>query len=255
MDILLIYIIKELLLPCSSLLLISFIGWYRFKKHKNMGSSLLLGALLGLYALSTPLFSNVLAGLLEGATHQPLSASVQKDYQAIVVLGGGTRSNSYEYGDDITVSLRTLERLRYAATLGKKTGLPILVSGGQVFSDSKVSESVLMAGILANEFNVAVRWQESRSRNTAENAQYSRALLRPLHIDKILLVTQAFHIPRAITEFKRVGFDVLAAPTGFLHAEHHLRIFSFIPSAEALTDSSYIFHEYLGLLWYRLRYA
>lgn len=154
----------------------------------------------------------------------------------------------------MTVNSRTLERLRYAATLGRKTGLPILVSGGQVFKRNEPPESVLMAGVLEKEFNIAVRWQEGRSRNTAENALYSRILLQALNIDRIVLVTHAFHMSRALTEFKRVGFDVQPAPTGYLSTEENLSLLSFIPSAQALTVSSFVFHEYLGLLWYRLRY-
>ncbi|MDP2901986.1 MAG: YdcF family protein [Methylovulum sp.] len=218
-----------------------------------MGLTLLLGSLLGLYALSLPIVSNYLAGLLETPSKPMLPPLVQKTTQAIVVIGSGLRKNSHEYGDAITVNSRTLERLRYAAALGRKTGLPILVSGGRVLNDEP-SESALMAGVLEKEFNVAVRWQEDRSRNTAENASYSRALLQPLNIDRIILVTHAFHMPRALTEFKRVGFDVQPAPTAYFSSEDGLSVFSFIPSAQALTVSSFVFHEYLGLLWYRLRY-
>ncbi len=79
-------------------------------------------------------------------------------------------------------------------------------------------------------------------------------ILQPLAIEKIILVTHAFHMPRALNEFKRVGFDALPAPTAFFSNQEKLSIFSFIPSAQALTVSSFILHEYLGLLWYRLRY-
>jgi len=254
MDIWLIYVVKALLLPCSSFLLLSLIGLFRLLRHKKMGLTLLLSSLLGLYVLSMPIVSSYLAGLLETPSELKLTSLVQKKYQAIVVIGSGLRSNSYEYGDAITVNSRTLERLRYAATLGRKTGLPILVSGGQVFKQNEPSESVLMAEILEKEFNIAVLWKEGRSRNTAENALYSHALLQTLNIERVILVTHAFHMPRALTEFERVGFDVLPAPTGYLSTKEELSVFSFIPSAQALTVSSFVFHEYLGLLWYRLRY-
>lgn len=254
MDIWLIYVVKALLLPCASLLLLSLIGLFRLLRRKKMGLTLLLSSLLGLYALSMPIVSNYLAGLLEAPSVLKLTPSGQKKYQAIVVIGSGLRKNSYEYGDAMTVNSRTLERLRCAATLGRKTGLPILVSGGQVFKKNEPSEAALMAEVLEKEFNIAVRWQESHSRNTAENALYSRALLQPLNIDRIILVTHAFHMPRALTEFKRVDFDVQPAPTGYFSTEEELSVFSFIPSAQALTVSSFVFHEYLGLLWYGLRY-
>jgi uncharacterized SAM-binding protein YcdF (DUF218 family) len=255
MDIWLIYLVKALLLPCSSLLLLSFIGLYRYKKFKNLGLSLILASLSGLFALSMPIVSNYLACLLESTSQLRLTPELNYQYQAIVVLGGGSHSNSYEYGKDLGVNGRTLERIRYAATLARKTGLPVLASGGQVFKENTISESVLMAEVLENEFNVKVRWQEAHSRNTAENALFSRALLQPFKIGRILLVTHAFHMQRALTEFKRVGFDVQPAPTGFISNENPLKVFSFIPSAHALETSSFMLHEVMGLIWYKLRYS
>ncbi len=219
-----------------------------------MGLPLLLGSLLGLFALAMPIVSNYLADQLETPTPLKLTPAVKKKYQAIVVIGSGLRNNSHEYGDNMTVNTRTLERLRYAATLNRKTGLPILVSGGQVFKKNEPSESSMMAEVLEKEFNVAVRWQESLSHNTAENALYSHNLLQALNIDRIILVTHAFHMPRAFIEFKKVGFDVQAAPTGYLSTDKELNVFSFIPSAQALLTSTFVLHEYLGLLWYQLRY-
>lgn len=254
MDIWLVYVLKALLLPSSSLLLLGFVGLVRLLKRKRMGLTLLLGALLGLCALSMPIVANYLAGLLEVPATFKITPSVSHEYQAIVVLGGGLHKNSYEYGADFTVNARTLERLRYAAKLGRTTGLPILASGGHVFKEDEPSESAIMAEILEKEFNIPVRWQEDRSRNTAENALYSRALLKPLNMNRIILVTHAFHMPRALIEFKRAGFDVQSAPTGYFFAKQALNVFSFIPSAQALTVSSFIVHEYLGLLWYRMRY-
>ena len=126
------------------------------------------------------------------------------------------------------------------------------MSGGQVFIKNEPSESVLMAEVLEQEFNVAVRWQEGRSRNTAENALYSRALLQSLNIDRIILVTHAFHMSRASNEFIQAGFDVQPAPTGYFFSEEALSLLSFIPSAKALTVSSFVIHEYLGMIWYWL---
>ena len=255
MDIWLIYVIKELLLPSSSLLVACFIGLFCLEKRRKLGKLLLYLGLTGFLALSMPLVANGLAAVLEEQFQLQLAPQVQKDYQAIVVLGGGTHENSFEFGDDITVSQRTLERLRYAAFVAKKTGLPVLASGGKVFEDSMVSEANLMAGILTNEFNVPVRWQEGRSRNTAENALYSRQLLQAQHVDRIVLVTHAFHMARAVGEFQHAGFGVLPAPTAtFNEKPKQLGIFSVIPTARAFNVSNYVIHEYLGLLWYQLRY-
>ena len=254
MDIWLIYVIKTILLPNSSLLLLGFIGLFRLLKKLTHGLTLLLSSLLGLYLLSTPLVSSDLVNLIESPTHDIFTSSIQN--QAIVVIGSGLRGNASEFGSDFTLNSRTLERVRYAAKLGRETGLPILVSGGQVFKNNAPSEAAVMAQVLEQEFNIPAKWQENQSRNTAENAIFSRKILQPLKIDKILLVTHAFHMKRAEIEFEKVGFDVQAAPTAHLSSanEDELTIFDFLPSAQAMLNSTFALHEYMGLLWYKLRY-
>ncbi len=181
MDIWLIYVVKALLLPCSSLLLLNLIGLISLSNHKKMGLTLVFSSILGLYFLSIPLVSNCLASLLETSPKLVLTSLAQKNYQAIVVIGSGLRSNGNEYGDEMTVNSRTLERLRYTAILARQTRLPILVSGGKVFESNEPPESVLMTKVLENEFNIAVRWQENHSRNTAENAIYAHQILGYQH--------------------------------------------------------------------------
>jgi uncharacterized SAM-binding protein YcdF (DUF218 family) len=257
MDIELIYAVKALLLPCSSLLVLALVAAFRLQGRKKMGFSLLLASLLGLYVLSIPLVSNFLASLLEAPERfKPiqLKAINPKDYQAIVILGSGLRGNGYEWATPHTVNSRTLERVRYGAYLSRHTGLPVLVTGGIAFGDGQPSEAFAMADTLVNEFGVAVRWQEGRSRNTAENAEFSRELLRADKVDKIILVTHAFHMPRSVIEFQRVGFQVLPGPTAYLSDELHIGVTAFIPSAHALHTSNFVLHEYLGMLWYQLRY-
>ncbi|HAK93275.1 MAG TPA: YdcF family protein, partial [Massilia timonae] len=98
-------------------------------------------------------------------------------------------------------------RLRYAAHLHRRTGLPILVSGGAP-GPGAMSLADAMAAALREDFGVPVRWVEGRSRNTAENAMFSAALLRPEKVGRVLLVTDAMHMERARTVFQRGGLQV-----------------------------------------------
>ncbi|MDD5272527.1 MAG: YdcF family protein [Methylovulum sp.] len=250
MDILtLTYLIKLFLLPPTSLLLMAFAGLL-LRKHP-VGLPLTVVSLTLLTALSLPIVSKTIAATLE---NQPIveAGQIQRfKPQAIVVLGGGSTFGK-EYGQPLTANDRTLLRLRYAAKLARDTHLPILVSGGKVFPDAALSEAQIMAGILQDEFNVPVVWQEANSRNTAENARFSHQLLQAQGIDKIILVTQAYHLPRALELFRQEGFQVLPAPTAFIKYKPSLSLFSFIPSATALENSFLVLHEYLGLLWYRI---
>ncbi|WP_198328242.1 YdcF family protein [Methylovulum psychrotolerans] len=248
MDITLVYLLKRLLLPPASLLLMAAAGLCL--RHYRLGMPLTVLSLVLLTLLSLPMVSKLLADAVE--SYPVLSTDALKAFQpqAIVVLGGGSHWGA-EYQQPETVNAPTLLRLRYAAKLARATQLPILVAGGKVFSES-ASEAHSMAAVLQNEFNVPVAWQETTSHNTAENALYSRALLQAQGIDKILLVTQAYHTPRAVRAFTEAGFQVLAAPTAFIGHTVQASVLSYVPSAKAFEHSCLVLHELLGLLWYRL---
>jgi uncharacterized SAM-binding protein YcdF (DUF218 family) len=245
-----IYFVKLLLLPPSGLLLAAFIGLSL--RRRKIGLPLVAFSLALLTGLCLPAVAKRLAGSLETLPILKPDALGQFAPQAIVVIGGGAAKGG-EYNGSSTVNERTLVRLRYAAKLAREFKLPVLVSGGAP-DTTKRPEAQLMAEVLAQEFNVPAKWQEAASVNTAENAQLSRKLLQPQAIDRIVLVTQAYHLPRAVSEFSKAGFQVLPAPTDFISHSSGVTLLDFIPSASGLTGSFLVLHEYLGLLWYRIRY-
>jgi len=253
MDIWLIYIIKTLLLPVASLLICCFVGGFYVIKNKGKGGGYLIIPLLCLFLLSLPAVALFLAKIPKQYLALDYSIVDKVKPQAIVVLGGGSSSYAPEYGVTGVVNTRTLIRLRYTAFLAKKIGLPILVSGGSVFGDVGKSEASLMASVLGDEFNIPVRWLESKSRNTAENALFSKRVLEQDSVDNVVLITHAMHMNRAVKQFERVGLNVIPAPTS-LPSNFEFNVFSFLPSASALEMSSMVIHEWLGRLWYSLRY-
>lgn len=182
--------------------------------------------------------------------HPPLVSARAADAQAIVVLGAGRIRNAPEYGMQDIPGPGALQRLRYAATLQRETGLPLLVTGGSPDGSSE-SEAAIMARVLEHDFSVPVKWQEELSNNTAENAQFSSRILRAAGIHRILLVTDAMHMPRAKRVFEQAGLDAVPAPTIFISAGP--RTFDdFLPNG--LRDASYALHEWLGLAWYSVRH-
>ncbi len=253
MDIWLVYIVKTLLLPVSSLLICSFIACFYVIKNKGKGGFFLVTPLLCLFLLSLPLVALFLAKIPYQYKALDYSEIGRLKPEAIVVLGGGSRSYAPEYAADLTVKAGTLVRLRYAAYLVNKIKLPILVSGGSVFKEGGVSEAELMASILTKEFKIPVKWLESKSRNTAENAQYTQLILAKQHINRVILITHAIHMNRAVKQFERVGLSVIPAPTDLLPSSK-IDIFYFLPSVRALERSSMVIHEWMGHLWYALRY-
>ncbi len=111
-----------------------------------------------------------------------------------------------------------------------------------------------MKASLAPDFGVDARWVESASNTTEENARASYALLAPLGISRIVLVTHGWHMPRAQTAFQRAGFEVIAAPTGLTGVPAH-GVLAWIPSAAAFADACMALREWLGIAWYRLKSA
>jgi uncharacterized SAM-binding protein YcdF (DUF218 family) len=193
----------------------------------------------------------VVASALVGAfgSVQPLDLAAARRAHAIVILGGGLRRNAIEYGGE-TLGRLTLERVRYGATLARELRLPVLVTGGRQRGWSR-SEAEVMRDALQDEFSVAVRWAEPQARNTAENAEFTARMLLPAGIRRIVLVMHAFDVPRAAREYEAVGFEVVPAPT-LLPGGDPVGPRSFLPNADALTTSSFVAYEWLGLLARRL---
>ena len=106
---------------------------------------------------------------------------------------------------------------------------------------------------LERDFAVPVTWADDQSRTTYENALYTAQLLSPDHITKIVIVTHAWHMPRALWAFERVGLKPLPWPAPRTFVRLH-RIDDFLPSIAALHDTSFALHEMIGGVYYRLRY-
>ena len=239
--------VTALLIPPGLLILALAAGLAVLRRHPVVGRMLLVSATAGLYLLAMPLTATF---LLQQWEAPPLEAEQLKKAQAIVVLGGGKYAQAPEYGGD-TVSAMSLVRLRHAAVLQRRTGLPVLVSGGSP-EGSATDEAQTMRRALEQEFAVPVRWSKGRSANTLENARLTRELLEREGIRRICLVSHAWHLPRARLAFEHAGFEVIAAPTA--HATRHpLAITHFLPDASALLDSALFFREVIGTVWYRLR--
>ena len=239
-------LIAALLLPQLNLILVGLAGLWLLKRRRWLGRALITTALLGIALLSTPWVAKRLLATQEAA---PLTRIDADAADAIVILGGGTYRNAPEFGGD-TVNSEPLERLRYGAYLARKTGKPILVSGGAPAGGP--AEAPLMQASLEQDFRVKVRWVENHSDNSRENAAYSAAMLKQDGITRIWLVSQAWHLPRAVAEFERQGLTVIPAGTGFANTAPTIPL-DFVPNGAYLRHSHYAAHEAVGRVWYRLR--
>ena len=246
-------IISALVLPPGGNFLLALVGLALLYRWRRAGVAVILVSMLSLYALSTHVVANSLVKRLEEVSPFPLRAADAENMRAIVVLGGGRNDFAPEYGGE-TVSAETLERLRYAARLHRKTGLPILVTGGQPFGEA-VAEAALMKQVLEEDFQVPVKWIEPASKNTEGNARLSAKILKAEGIHRAFLVSHASHLSRAVDAFERAGLGVIAAPTAYRKSPAGGRgVISLMPSAGALEQSATALHEYLGAVWYAMRY-
>lgn len=242
--------LKELLIPPGGLLVLALLALI-VRRWLPRISGWLLGLSLGiLYVLSTPIFGSLALQSLQPEFVEPTQRS--QGIQAIVLLGGGSEGEAPEYGGD-NVKPMTLVRLRYAAKLQRATGLPLLVSGGTV-TDEQTSEAEQMRKALTEELNVPVRWIEPRSVDTFTNALESARILKAEGIERVFLVTHAWHIPRARLSFEHAGLHVVPAPTGFATYDwRYFRLGDFLPRPSAFLNSYYFFHEVIGYAVYALR--
>lgn len=228
-------------------------------RRRSTGITMILAGLILSYLLSIPITASLFAQLFQQG-YPPLSSTELSRYPAdttmIVVLAGGLDPEAPEYAQD-TLHLRTLGRLRYGARLARISNLPVLVSGGIRNTDidypPSPREAEVMAQALREEYGIHRVWTETRSRNTWQNAVYSTAILRSLGISRIILVTQAAHMPRAAESFEKQGLEVIPASTLYFPTRLEPgRIGSWLPSAGAIATINFLCHEWLGIWYYRL---
>jgi uncharacterized SAM-binding protein YcdF (DUF218 family) len=244
-------LVAALVLPPLSLIVLGLLGWRLAKRFRLAGQAIVFLAVLLLLVLSTGAGSRLLVAPLENRS-LPVPDPALADAQAIVILGGGRSFAAPEDGNRDQPGAQTLARLRHGARVYRVTRLPVLVSGGAPDRGGE-SEAAVMARSLREDFQIPVRWLEGTSENTAQNAAHAVRQLREAGIQRVLLVTDAIHMPRAIQIFSTTGLSVIAAPTDFL-SRKTLSAEDFIPNPRFLRHSHYALHEWIGMLWYKVRY-
>jgi uncharacterized SAM-binding protein YcdF (DUF218 family) len=245
-------LLAAFLLPPLSLVILGCLGWWLARRFRFAGNAIIIISIALLLVLSTGAGSRLLVAPLENRS-LPVPNPKMVDAKAIVILGGGRSFAAPEADNRDQPSAQTLARLRHGARLYRMTGLPILVSGGAPDRGGE-SEAAVMARALREDFHIPVRWIEGTSENTAQNATHAATMLREAGIDRVLLVTDAMHMSRAMQIFSKTSLMVVPAATDF-RSSKPLSVADFIPSAGGLQSSHYALHEWIGLVWYRLRHA
>ena len=243
-------LLTSLLTPPLAPLLLALLGVLLAWRKKRGGLvlatlSLVVLGLLGCHGTAVWLARHALPQFA------PVSAAQlqTRQVQAIVVLGGGLLPEAPEYGGAPQPSPATAARLRYGVWLARQSGLPLAFTGGTGWAADgaqPVSEAEVAARVARQDYGVKLRWTEAESRDTSGNARLLAPLLQRDGVQRIALVTDAWHLPRAGAAFERAGLDVTPAPTGYvLPLEHGL--LQWTPSARGLLASQQVLREWLGL--------
>lgn len=211
----------------------------------------LLAGLFWVLVWSLPATTLIAGGWLE-QRFVPQNAENYPSAQAIVVLGGhiqGNRRNWFESYDRANV----VGRETLAAELYHAGRAPlILLSGGALVGNisdtANMARNLQGAGVPAEAI-----LQETESQSTVENAVMTQQTLQRLDLSRILLVTSALHMPRAMAAFDNTAINVTAAPLPMqIELTEQTAKEPWSPDLHTLLASRSIIKEYAGLLVYWL---
>lgn len=247
-------VLKTLLLlslPLPALLLVVVLGFVVMKRSNRIGKSLIASSVSLLYLLSLGPVANALIRPLE-ARFKPLVENSFSDIDYVAVLGSGVIDLS-RLDVEAAPSATSLQRLVHGISLYRKLPASRLVlSGGsgdperpELVEAEAMKRAAISLGVPPEDIVV-----EGRSRTTLENVDLLKSRFEG---KRILLVTSAFHMGRAIAMFKKSGIDVFPAPTAYMSEDVGFSFFSLIPGAGSLGKSTSAFYEYFSRSWYSLK--
>jgi uncharacterized SAM-binding protein YcdF (DUF218 family) len=253
-------IISGFLFPLPLSLLLSFIGLYMlwFTTKQKAGKILVSVGVIILTLFSYSIIADKLLRPLErkyDSFEMKGSSSVSKieDESAIkyvVVLGGGHTSDP-ELPLISQIGRSSLVRLMEGIRIYRKyPGVKLLLSGGIVFDP--VPEAEVLARV-AVETGVPERdiILEFKSKDTKDQVKFIKSIVGN---EQFVLVTSAFHMPRSMALFKKLGMNPIPSPIGHrVSEEQGLSPHSFFPGTGNLYKAELAIHEYLGLTWAKLR--
>jgi uncharacterized SAM-binding protein YcdF (DUF218 family) len=248
------FVLKKILIaflvpPGIIILLLLAVAWRARRRRQNSPALALVIIALLIWAVSAPPVGRALMTGLE----RGLSIPGHPQGDVIVLLGGGTHDKVPDLSGRGTPSGNSLPRVVTAARLQKRLAIPVIISGGGVFegrtAEAVISRRFLMdLGVPADKILL-----EDKSRDTIENARYTRQILEKHGFRKPLLVTSAFHMRRSVAAFRQFGIEVTPVPTHFMSSiGTPLVWFDWLPDAGAMGLVAIVMKEHIGMLYYRL---
>jgi uncharacterized SAM-binding protein YcdF (DUF218 family) len=217
---------------------------------RRSGFGLAFAATAGIFIIGlSPLATWVMHPL---ETQFPIYQHDDEPVDGIIILGGSVapdttmqlgQADLNEAGERILAAVE-LSRLYPEARILLTGGTGRLVT--EAFSEAEATaEELVKLGVPRERMII-----EGRSRNTQENAEFSRAIANPATGERWLLVTSAWHMPRSVGVFRQVGFEVTAYPVDFRTVASRNLTIPFIAVSEGLRRIDVASREWAGLLAY-----
>ncbi len=223
------------------------------KGRRRAGLAMASVSFLFVWLFSTPWAARTLAMTLE-ARYPPIAVESSPEADLVLVLGGALAPAQPPMHPQINLG-SAADRVWHAGALYRegKARWVLLSAGNQPGFEHVQSEAEAMREILLGMGvpDSAIR-TETRSRTTRENAQYSKEIVRQLGARRILLVTSALHMPRALAVFRSAfrdeGVTLIPASTDAeaLGGDWD-PLWRWLPQANSLAWSTRAIKEYLGL--------
>jgi uncharacterized SAM-binding protein YcdF (DUF218 family) len=239
--------------PITFLVLLGLIGvLLGFTRFARTGRVIMAAAILGLaLGLLTPLGAVLLRPLEERFPQPPADLPGPA---AIIVLGGSVEPRKSEAHGQVILSTDATRMTAGVELARKYPKAPLVFTGGSALLLSEGPPEADAARDLWLALGVEPERMifETKSRNTWENALFTRELLNPQPGDTYILVTSAWHMPRSVGIFRRAGMNIIPFPVAY-HTFGDGRDFGFNTAiVERLAMLDFSFREWVGLLAYRL---
>jgi uncharacterized SAM-binding protein YcdF (DUF218 family) len=225
------------MVPATSGLLLLAMG-----KRRTLGLTLVGGALVLFSLLSLPALSNGLWRSLENGVVSTVRPDVT--YDAVVLLGGAVSpSGSLREEPAWNDNVERLLTVHHVLATGKAK--MAVVTGGELGGDLHPEAEYLARELVALGIDSSRITLETKAVNTRENARHSKVLLDAMHAQNIMLVTSAFHMPRAAGCFRAAGMSVDVLPVDFRQRTSRGDV-RFLPRGDFLTQSTHAIREWVG---------
>jgi uncharacterized SAM-binding protein YcdF (DUF218 family) len=245
-------LITPFLLPPGLIILIAlaaFFGSLMRKKARAAWVCFLIASLLWIFSIA-PTAGFLLKGLESG-----LDIPERPRGDVIIMLGGSVYNGTPDLSGEGSPGPGTMERLVTAARLYRRLNIPILVSGGNVYDGSTAVAPIAARFLVDLGIPPEMVLIESESRDTYENALFSKRLCIRQGLHHPILVTTGFHMKRALYCFESVKLMAAPYPCGLtVKPQQPFSWRRLLPNAASLHAASLALHEWLGRIWYWVRY-